>query len=137
MSQIRSKWSTNHPMCLGVPTQTNPAGEIIKCKARICLRGDPMINNPETCAPVVQWRAICFFVICSIHLGWMTRSVNWVNAFPQAPSDKPTFMCTPRGFMNKCGEDRCSKAVRSLCGSKFAPRTWHLHLCKVPLKLGF
>ena len=31
----------------------NPAGEIIKCKARICLRGDLMIDNS-----VVQWSTL-------------------------------------------------------------------------------
>ena len=36
----------------------NPAGEIIKCKARICLRGDLMIDNADTYAPVVQWITI-------------------------------------------------------------------------------
>ena len=96
-----------------------------------------MIKKLEMHAPVVQWSTICFFIICSIHLGGMTRLVDWVNAFPQAPSDKPMFMCAPRGFMNKCGKDRCLKAVQSLHGSKFAPRTWHLHLRKVLLKLGF
>ena len=96
-----------------------------------------MINNLETCAPVVQWSAICFFIICSIHLGWMTGLVNWVNAFPQAPPDEPTFMCIRRGFMNKCGKDGCLKAVQSLCSSKFAPRTWCSHLRRALLKLGF
>ena len=96
-----------------------------------------MIDDSETHAPVVQWSTVCFFVVISIHLGWMTRSVNWVNAFPQALLDKPTFMCTPRGFMNKHGEDGCLKAVQSLCGSKFAPKTWCPHLHKVLLKLGF
>ena len=96
-----------------------------------------MIKNLETHALVVQRSAICFFVICSIHFGWMARSVAWVNAFPQAPSDKPTFMCTQRGFMNKCGKDGCSKATQSLHGSKFAPRTWCLHPRKVLSKLGF
>ena len=96
-----------------------------------------MIDDSETCAPVVQWSTIRFFAIISIHLKWMTRSVDWVNAFPQAPSDKPMFVCAPRGFMNKCGKLGCLKVTRSLCGSKFAPRTWHLHLRKVLLKLGF
>ena len=96
-----------------------------------------MIDDSETHAPVVQWSTIRFFVIVSIHLKWMTRSVDWVNAFPQAPLDKPTFMCTPRGFMNKCGKPGCLKVTRSPCGSKFAPRTWHLHLRRVLLKPGF
>ena len=115
----------------------NPAGEIIKCNARICLRGNLMANCAESKAPAVWWRTICFFIIHSIHLRWATRSVDWVNTFPQAPPDKPTFMCTPRGFMNECNKDGCLKAVQPLCGSNFAPRNWHLHPRKMSLKLGF
>ena len=36
----------------------NPAGEIIKHKARICLRGDLMVDDANTYAPVVQWSTI-------------------------------------------------------------------------------
>ena len=36
----------------------NPAGDIIKCKARICMRGDPMTDNAKSHAPVVQWSSI-------------------------------------------------------------------------------
>ena len=96
-----------------------------------------MVNNAESNAPVVQWSAICFFIVCSIHLTWVTRSVNWVSAFPQAPSDEPTLMSTPRGFVNECSKGGCLKVLRSLHRSKFAPRNWHLHLHKAPLKLRF
>ena len=36
----------------------NPAGETIKCKAKICLRGDLMLDNSDLYAPVVQWSTI-------------------------------------------------------------------------------
>ena len=87
--------------------------------------------------PVVQWGTMCFFIICSIHLRWATRSVDWVSVFPQAPLDKPIFMSTPRGFVNEHSKDGCLKAAQSLCKSKFAPRNWHPHLHKASLKLGF
>ena len=115
----------------------NPAGEIIKCKARICLRGDLMIDDADTYAPVVQWSTIRFFMICAMHLGWVTKSVDWVNAFPQAPLKEPLFMATPRGFGNKYGNEGCLKLHKSLYGSKFAPKNWYQHLTKVLLKLGF
>ena len=35
-------------------SERNPAGEIIKCKARICLRGDLMIDDSDLYAPVVM-----------------------------------------------------------------------------------
>ena len=36
----------------------NPAGEILKCEARICLRGDLMIDDSDSYAPVVAWSTI-------------------------------------------------------------------------------
>ena len=62
--------------------------------------------------------------------------VDWVNAFPQAVLDKPVYMQTPRGFMNKYRKDGCLKLLRSLYGSKFAPRNWYTYLRKALLKLG-
>ena len=114
----------------------NPAGEILKCKARICLRGDLMIDDSDSYAPVVMWSTIRFFLIMALHLCWCTISVDWVNAFPQAVLDKPVFMQTPRGFMNRYGQDGCLKLLRSLYGSKFAPKNWYTYLRKALLKLG-
>ena len=79
----------------------NPASEIIKCKARICLRGDLMIDDSDLYAPVVQWSTIWFFIILAIHMAWVTISVDLVNAFPQAILAKLLFMQVPRGFLNK------------------------------------
>ena len=36
----------------------NLAGEILKCKVRICLRGDLMHDNAKSYAPVVAWSTI-------------------------------------------------------------------------------
>lgn len=36
----------------------NPAGDIIKCKARICLRGDLMDDDQESFAPVCAWSSV-------------------------------------------------------------------------------
>ena len=69
-------------------------------------------------------------------VGWITISVKWVNAFPQDILDKPLFMQTPRGFLNKFGKDGCLKLTQSLYGSKFAPKNWHTYLRKALLKLG-
>ena len=115
----------------------NPAGEIIKCKARICLRGDLTIDDANTHAPVVQWSTIRFFMICAMHSGWVTKSVDWVNAFPQAPLKEPVFMTTPRGFANEHRVNGCLRLNKSLCGSKFAPKNWCQHLAEALFKIGF
>ena len=83
----------------------NPAGEIIKCKARICLRGDLMEDDSNTYSPVVQSPTIKSFMTTSLKKDWVMMSVDWVNAFPQTKLKKPLFMHTPRGFQNKFGRD--------------------------------
>ena len=115
----------------------NPAGEIIKCKARICLRGDLMEDDSNTYAPVVQNPTIKGFITTALKKDWVMISVNWVNAFPQAKLKKPIFMHTPRGFKNRFGSNGCLRLGRSLYGSKFAPLNWYKHLLEALLKLGF
>lgn len=92
----------------------NPASEIMKCKARICLRGDLMEDDSNTCAPVVQSPMIKSFITVSSKKDWIMTSVDWVNAFPQAKLKKPVFMHTPRGFGNKFGKDGSLKSGRSV-----------------------
>ena len=45
-------------------------------------------------------------------------------------------MQTPRGFVNKYGQEVCLKLTCSLYDSKFAPQNWYVHLQSALLKLG-
>ena len=114
----------------------SPAGDILKCKARICLRGDLMTGDEESYAPVVSWSTVRFFLVISIMLGWTTVSVDWANAFIQAKLKEHMYMNTPRGFLNKYGSAGCLRVTKSLYGSKFAPRNWYVHLRGALLQLG-
>ena len=114
----------------------SPAGDILKCKARICLRGDLMTDDSESYAPVVSWSTVRFFLVISIMIGWTTVSVDWANAFIQAKLKVPMYMQTPRGFTNKFGQEGCLRVTKSLYGSKFAPRNWYTHLRSGLIKLG-
>ena len=106
----------------------NPAGDIIKCKGRICLRGDLMDDDEESFAPVCAWSSVRLFLVIAMILGWTTVSVDWANAFIQALLKQPMYMATPRGFKNKFGQAGCVRLHRSLYGSKYAPRNWYMHL---------
>ena len=72
-----------------------------------------MIDDSDSYAPVVAWSTICFFLVMALHLSWCTISVDWVNTFPQTALDKLVFMQTPRGFVNRHGQDGCLKLLRS------------------------
>ena len=76
----------------------NPAGEVTKFKARICLRGDLMLDDAESYAPVVAWATVRFFLVLAVMMKWVTISVDWNNAFVQAVLKKPMYMHTPRGL---------------------------------------
>jgi len=115
----------------------NPAGEITKYKGRICLRGDLMNSDEESFAPVCSWSSVRLFLVIAILLCWVTIGVDWNNAFIQAILKEPMYMAVPRGFRSKYGSNGCLKLLRSLYGSKFAPRNWYLHLRKILLELGF
>ena len=106
----------------------NPAGDIIKCKGRICLRGDLMDDDEESYAPVCAWSSVRLFLVIAMIMGWTTVSVDWCNAFIQAILKQPMYMATPRGFQNRFGNNGCLRLTRSLYGSKYAPRNWYTHL---------
>lgn len=92
----------------------NPAGEITKRKARICLRGDLMLSDEESYAPVVSWSEIRMFLVLAMMMNWQTISIDWNNAFIQATLKTLMYMHTPRGLKNKHGFDGCLKLVKSL-----------------------
>ena len=113
-----------------------PDGEFSKCKSRICLRGDLMEVDEETFAPVVSWSTVRFFLVLSMTLGWKTVSIDWANAFVQAVLEKPMYMATPRGFLNKYGNLGCLRLKKSLYGSTYAPLLWWLTLTRALKQLG-
>ena len=96
-----------------------------------------MDGEEESYAPVVCWSSVRFLLIVAIILGWITVSLDYTNAFVQATLAKPVYMSTPRGFVNKYGSDGCLKLLKSLYGSRFAPRDWYTLLRAALLKLGF
>ena len=73
--------------------------------------------DTETFAPVVSWSTVRFFLVLSMTLGWSTVSIDWANAFVQEVLEKPMYMATPRGFLNKHGSLGCLRLKKSVYGS--------------------
>ena len=115
----------------------NPAGEIVKFKGRICLRGDLMDDDQESFAPVCQWSTVRYLLVVALIRNYVTVCIDWNNAFIQAVLATPIYMTVPRGFKSKYGSNGCLRLFKSLYGSKFAPRNWYQHLRKALLSLGF
>ena len=122
----------------------NPSGEITKYKARWVLRGDLQeVNFEDTWAPVVNWTTVRIFLALSLLLGWVTKALDFTNAFLHAelPKSEVVYTFLPRGFRSmmetRNGPKACLRMKKSIYGLRVAPKLWYLHLLQGLEKLGF
>ena len=117
-------------------------GEIYKWKARLNLDGGKQIkgiNYWDTYAPVATWSSIRLILNMAARLGWKTRQLDFVQAYPQAPIETDLYMEIPKGFL--VNGDRTTyvlKLVKNIYGQKQAGRVWNKFLLDGLIKkLGF
>jgi hypothetical protein len=88
-------------------------------------------NYWETYAPVVNWASVqLILAIAKIH-GLLSKSIDFVLAFPQADLEIPVYMELPIGFDAPEGENCTSyvlKLNKSLYGLKQAGYNWFAKL---------
>ena len=63
--------------------------QVYKWKAHLNIhRGQQEhgINYWETCAPIVNWNTLCLFFIHSIYNGWYNKQMDFILAYPHAPT---------------------------------------------------
>ena len=114
----------------------NPAGEIKRWKARICLRGDLIEGSGDTYSPVVAFSTVRLFLIVSMILDWPTCSIDFANAFVQATNPHTTYMKIPLGFRSS-KRNTVLKLLKSLYGHTLAPRLFFNLLFQSLTKLKF
>lgn len=104
-----------------------PDGEVKKLKARLCVRGDQMVDlNPfDTYSPVVAWSTIRLMLIMSVILDLKTTQVDYTNAFVQAKASPGTFIEMPRLFERP---GYVLELKRNLYGQRDAPIRFFEHL---------
>jgi Reverse transcriptase (RNA-dependent DNA polymerase) len=77
-------------------------GTIYKWKARLNVDGSKQIkgvNFLETYAPVAQWISIRL-ILCMASLNkWKVKTFDFVQAFPQAPSEAKLYIDVPKGVI--------------------------------------
>ena len=115
----------------------SPDGEIVKFKARYCVRGDLQETEEENYSPVVNWSTIRIVLTLSIVLNWELACLDFNNAFVQAKLTTPVWIHLPRGFRSSRPGRTCLKLVKSLYGLSSAPRLWYDHLVKALKEDGF
>ena len=93
----------------------------------------------DTYAPVVTWQTVCFFLILSILLGWQSRQLDFVMAYPQAPAEMPLYMWLPQGYKRN-GITRKTHALKLLCNvdsQKQARHVWNKFMDQGMREIGF
>ena len=117
-----------------------PDGTLKKLKARFCARGDKQEDVFATYAPVASWQSIRMLTIMALQKGWVTKQIDFANAFVHAPINKDVYVSLPALFDDDESEESkalCLKLKKSLYGLRDAPKLWSDFLCKGLIKAGF
>ena len=100
--------------------------EVHRWKAHLNVHGGQQVHSVhywDTYAPVVTWQTVRLFLILSLILGWQSRQLDFIMAYPQAPAEMPLYMRLPQGY--KC--DRMSRnthAFKLLCNVYGQKTSW-------------
>ncbi|CAJ1959006.1 unnamed protein product [Cylindrotheca closterium] len=108
---------------------------IKKYKARLNIDGSKMQygkHYDQTYAPVASWNSIRTLLVLSALLGWHTRQIDYVLAFPQAPVEREIYMKIPGGFEVSKGntKDYVLKLHRNVYGGKQSSRVFFKFLSR-------
>ena len=128
-------WSMRRKRCIN--TQ-----EVYKWKARLNVHGGQQehgVHYWDTYAPVVTWQTVRLFLILSLLLGWQSRQLDFVMAYPQAPAEMPLYMRLPQGYQRRgmSRKTHALKLVRNVYGQKQAGRVWNKYMDKGMRDIGF
>ena len=117
-----------------------PDGSPSRFKARYCARGDQQtegVDYFETYAPVVQWSTVRMVLTMILSNGWVTKQVDYTNAFAQADLVEEVYIESPKGFGRKDGIDMVLRLIKSLYGLKQAPKSFYDKLKSGLIERGF
>ena len=114
-------------------------GNLVKYKARICVRGDlqdQWISFSDTYAATLSARLIrCLLALAAVY-GYRTNQRDMVNAFLNACLDYVVFVEFPPGIGGEKTRTHCLKLFRALYGLKQAPRLWQKEFAATLRSLG-
>ena len=116
--------------------------EVYKWKARLNVHGGQQVHGVhywDTYAPVVTWQTVRLFLILSLILGWKSRQLDFVMAYPQAPAEMPLYMRLPQGYKREgiTRKTHALKLVRNVYGQKQAGHVWNKYMDQGMKEIGF
>lgn len=106
-------------------TKRNAAGEIIRHKARLVVKGFSQrkgIDYQETFSPVVRYDSIRYLISLAVQYDLDIDQMDTVSAFLQGQLDEEIYMVQPSGFA--IGSKVC-RLKKALYGLKQASRQWN------------
>ena len=82
----------------------------------------------QSYAPITSWSSIWLALAIATANDWVSTQVDYVMAFPQAPSERKVYMEIPHGY--DLGEGKSKKDYALLLhsnvyGQKQAARVWY------------
>ena len=79
------------------------------------------------------------FLILSVLGGWNCRQLDFVPAYPQAPSDTETYMEFPKGIKSLGNPNtHVLRLLQNIYGKKQSGRVWNIYMTdKLVKDLGF
>ena len=116
--------------------------EVYKWKARLNVHGGQQehgIHYWDTYAPVETWQTVRLLLILSLLLGWQSRQLDFIMAYPQAPAEMHLYMRLPQGY-KRSGMSRKThalKLIHNVYGQKQAGRVWNQYMDKGMRDIGF
>ena len=88
------------PMVWTLHRKRDPAGRILKWKARLCAGGHRQVYGDtywSTFTPVMSWTTVrCIFVLALL-LGWHMQSIDFIMAYTQAKVKTDIYVTLPKG----------------------------------------
>jgi len=116
---------------------------VYRYRARLCAHGGQQtegIDFFETYAPVVSWNTVRLVFTLATLKGLVSRQIDFVQAFPQAPLDDEVYMQLPKGCITADEGDASTHVLRlrrNIYGLRQAAMNWFEHLRTGLLQRGF
>ena len=107
------------------------SGEIERYKARLVAKGYSQqygIDFHDTFAPVMKYKSMRIMLYIANRLGYELEQLDVVTAFLNGKLKEVVYMEQPQGYQEGNTRYKICKLVKSLYGTKQAPREWNNEL---------
>ncbi|SCZ93428.1 BZ3500_MvSof-1268-A1-R1_Chr6-3g08654 [Microbotryum saponariae] len=115
-------------------------GNIISYKARLVIQGFAQrlgIDYNEMFAPVSSIATILFLIAISAALGLVLEQFDYDSAFLNGIMEEDVYMKVPEGWTGGSQPGHALKLLKSMYGTKQAPRQWNAALHKLMTERGY